>query len=217
MSFKQLTTRFPLDPKPSYKPKGIIVYSDKVYNARRPLDPVKINLEHLKTKYDKQAIRVLSFDPGKCYELAGNEINPYSRFQTNLSIITIFPNPAPGICACGCERILTGRKTRWFNSDCHSFALHVLTIMYGSVGTISRYLDAISGNDNTCMSCSEVLGPDAITRAKGGGEFGYGEHVTEIDHILPVNQGGGGSWLSNYQRLCIPCHDIKSKADKKVK
>lgn len=38
-------------------------------------------------------------------------------------------------------------------------------------------------------------------------------HVTwwNADHILPVEFGGGGSTLSNFQTLCLACHKIKSR------
>jgi 5-methylcytosine-specific restriction protein A len=33
------------------------------------------------------------------------------------------------------------------------------------------------------------------------------------DHIVPLAKGGTGE-RSNYQWLCIPCHDVKSAAEK---
>lgn len=33
------------------------------------------------------------------------------------------------------------------------------------------------------------------------------QHVWEMDHILPVSEGGGGCGLENLRTLCIPCHD----------
>lgn len=35
----------------------------------------------------------------------------------------------------------------------------------------------------------------------------------EADHIVAVTNGGGLSGLSNYQTLCVPCHQAKTKAD----
>lgn len=35
----------------------------------------------------------------------------------------------------------------------------------------------------------------------------------EADHKLPVHQGGGACGLDNYQTLCVPCHQRKTKRD----
>jgi 5-methylcytosine-specific restriction endonuclease McrA len=37
----------------------------------------------------------------------------------------------------------------------------------------------------------------------------------QVDHILPVHQGGGGRWLDNYQLLCIGCHKSKSVRERR--
>lgn len=53
------------------------------------------------------------------------------------------------------------------------------------------------------------------------------EHVWEMDHIVPVSEGGGGCGLDNLRTLCIPCHDeetaklkgrlaAKARAEKKM-
>lgn len=41
------------------------------------------------------------------------------------------------------------------------------------------------------------------------------EHVWEMDHILPVSEGGGGCGLENLRTLCIPCHDGETAKLKK--
>jgi 5-methylcytosine-specific restriction endonuclease McrA len=33
----------------------------------------------------------------------------------------------------------------------------------------------------------------------------------EADHIVPVEKGGGGSGLPNFQTLCCACHRIKTR------
>lgn len=38
--------------------------------------------------------------------------------------------------------------------------------------------------------------------------FGFTRHhLWEMDHILPVSEGGGECGLDNLRTLCIPCHD----------
>lgn len=33
-----------------------------------------------------------------------------------------------------------------------------------------------------------------------------GQHLWEMDHIVPVSEGGGGCGLENLRLLCLPCH-----------
>ena len=33
----------------------------------------------------------------------------------------------------------------------------------------------------------------------------------QADHIVPVAEGGGESALDNFQTLCVPCHEKKTK------
>lgn len=47
---------------------------------------------------------------------------------------------------------------------------------------------------------------------------GYGtpsESLWQADHITPVEAGGGGCGLEGYQTLCLACHRIKSREDKR--
>jgi len=36
--------------------------------------------------------------------------------------------------------------------------------------------------------------------------FGFRQHFWEMDHIIPVSEGGGLCSLHNLRTLCIPCH-----------
>ena len=38
----------------------------------------------------------------------------------------------------------------------------------------------------------------------------WGGGLWDMDHIVPVHQGGGLCGLENLQTLCIPCHKSKS-------
>ncbi|MCG8436406.1 MAG: HNH endonuclease, partial [Gammaproteobacteria bacterium] len=58
-------------------------------------------------------------------------------------------------------------------------------------------------------------GIDVPNLAKGQGSFHAHELVTgrtlwEMDHIVPVSDGGGGCGLDNLRTLCIPCHKSES-------
>ncbi len=36
-------------------------------------------------------------------------------------------------------------------------------------------------------------------------------HLWEMDHIVPVSEGGGECGLDNLRTLCIPCHHVETK------
>lgn len=38
------------------------------------------------------------------------------------------------------------------------------------------------------------------------------KHLWEMDHIVPVVEGGGGCGLNNLRTLCIPCHKTATAA-----
>jgi 5-methylcytosine-specific restriction enzyme A len=48
--------------------------------------------------------------------------------------------------------------------------------------------------------------------------LGFNAYQTlwEADHIHPVHQGGGECGLDNYQTLCVPCHKMKTKAQRRA-
>ena len=43
---------------------------------------------------------------------------------------------------------------------------------------------------------------------------GYARPATQLDHIIPLWQGGKDD-ESNYQSLCVPCHDEKTAEEAK--
>lgn len=147
--------------------------------------------------------RVMAFDPSEVYRNMSGLLNHFDRIQGKMFMDRMWIQPDKSICGCGCGVKLSGRRTRWATADCSAFANHVFSIIYGRSELISRYLQHIAGHYAGCMICSEVITSSSDNR----------NHYVEVDHILPVKQGGGGCWLSNYQQICIPCHTIKSKAD----
>jgi hypothetical protein len=132
--------------------------------------------------------RVLSFDPSELYKRT--VIDLYKRTQS-LKTKELFP-PKEGICSCGCEKILSGRRTRWASNDCSLFATDVWAILSGYRNTIDFYLKRLL--EYKCERC------DASSDLK-------------IDHIKPVKLGGGGCWLDNFQYLCHSCHVQKTNED----
>jgi len=50
-------------------------------------------------------------------------------------------------------------------------------------------------------------------------KLGFNEHETlwHADHILAVHKGGGECGLEGYQTLCVPCHKIKTRAERKAR
>ena len=163
-----------------------------IYAMLQPKDSYSI------AGFNPTAIKVLELDPTEFYQRI--KIDPFSRIQTSksgLSLTTLFPNPAPNICACGCGKSLTGRKHRWDSEKCSHFALIVLRVIRGHADTIKALLHLYNGG-RCCQKCGIV-----------------GEAL-ELDHVIPVHKGGGGCWLNNYQLLCKSCHLEKSIAERKA-
>jgi 5-methylcytosine-specific restriction endonuclease McrA len=144
--------------------------------------------------------RVLFFDPGTVFTQL--TLNPYLRRQ-EVSIKNIFPKRG-GVCSCGCNRQLPGKKTRWATRDCQLFAIDVWAIIAGRTETITKHLRKYHRWRCSKCGCKDKLH-----------EFKSGKAVTwlKIDHIVPVKYGGGACWLNNYQILCHDCHVSKTKSD----
>lgn len=68
-------------------------------------------------------------------------------------------------------------------------AIAIWEVIAGIPDKIKWYLRYYYGHSN-CAKC---------------GNPGY-----DLDHIVPLAEGGGGCWLSNYQLLCTDCHAIKT-------
>jgi 5-methylcytosine-specific restriction endonuclease McrA len=56
-----------------------------------------------------------------------------------------------------------------------------------------------------------------LYRLKYGFGFNLAAHFFEMDHILPVAQGGGSCGLENLQSLCLPCHRDKTREQMRAK
>lgn len=150
--------------------------------------------------------RVLEFDPKPIYERC--DVNHFARFQT-LGLHNIFPKTEDGLCGCGCKKELTGRKTRWATQECTHFAVDVFYIIQGNALIIEQYLTLYYGQC-ACIECG-------LTDAYWENKAGHMVNAIQKDHIIPVHQGGGGCWLSNYQFLCEECHQVKSISERQIK
>jgi len=140
--------------------------------------------------------RILSFDaaPAIVKGLERGALQTHVRFQAYAAIRDFFDQPDPKRCTCGCGLELTGRRRRWATDECSWFGLSVLRILKCDADEIRHWLVVKCGE--ACAHCGVM-----------------GEKL-QVDHIIPVHQGGGGRWLDNYQLLCDSCHKVKTKADR---
>lgn len=147
--------------------------------------------------------RVLWYDVEALYGRIGHLINPTARHQ-GLAVEQIFvpPDRSAGVCACGCSTVpatyskpgaATTLHYRWATSVCSEVAGDVTSIINNYWGRAGFYTTVYAGTYK-CSMCPET-------------------HMLDLDHIVPVKHGGGGSWLSNYQWLCKKCHREKTNKD----
>ncbi len=155
---------------------------------------IPIILENKITTKSKIIKRVLAFNPIDVYSRINDAdaLNPFKRYN-NIKFEILFPK-LDGVCGCGCGNKLSGRRTRWFSNDCQRFATSVYQIITGDTSYLRRIRKTIIGK-YICETCLNV------------------EKDLELDHIIPVKHGGGGSWLSNYNFKCKSCHRIKTNTD----
>lgn len=119
------------------------------------------------------------------------------RYQAGLRLSDLFPERQDGLCACGCQKELTGRKRRWASEVCRNNALNDFLIVKGDSYTIRAN---IFERDGGYCRCCGVL-----------------SEKWQADHIVPVFKGGSACGLDNYQTLCLFCHKIKTDNDLRLK
>lgn len=117
-------------------------------------------------------------------------LNPYKRYQKGLVVEDIFPTREDRKCACGCGRILTGRKTKWFSKECMRKALIQFFIIKGDASVIRTEL--FKRDKGFCQLC------------------GVYDEKWQADHIKSVSEGGSACSLDNFQTLCSVCHKVKT-------
>lgn len=160
------------------------IFEEQPAECRLPLPAKALNA---KQEYQR---RVLTFDPHPIYERLRFKLNPYERYNY-IQFFEMFPDNE-NLCACGCGKELTGRRKRWATNDCQKFAVAVWEILSGRA-VFSRFLLNIYDGGQICRRCG-----------------GLG---TDLDHIIPIQKGGGACWISNFQMLCNPCHKVKTRED----
>ena len=134
--------------------------------------------------------RIIQYNPLPVYEQVRFVVNPYNRYNWAINFATMFPKREDGLCACGCGEVAKGM---WATKQCQFFAVCVWNIIGGRQEFVGEVFKAYYGN-KLCMKCGE-------------------RDWVDIDHILPVSNGGGGAWLSNFQGLCKKCHKEKTRTD----
>lgn len=159
--------------------------------------------------------RVITTDPTQYYQRIYDRMSRYSHFKRTNTVCseTIFPQPDKTICACGCQQKLSGRRRRWATEECARFARQVMGIMSGDSQLIRIIIGELYHYD-TCFICGST--GSQIFKRHMNNEKGYEKEsilTMHLDHIIPVHKGGGCTWLSNYQILCVPCHKKKTKQD----
>lgn len=158
-------------------------------------------------RYIETTRRVLAFDPTALYERIAPYCDPYRRHQ-GLSVDRMFPK-VETYCSCGCgEKAQAGTnppivkkgievspastwQRKWASDICHSVAGHVVSIINNYFQKPAQFIDLYAGH--VCCVCQTTEG-------------------LELDHVVGVKHGGGGSWLSNYRWLCVACHRAKTNA-----
>lgn len=148
--------------------------------------------------------RVLTFDPDPIYQRMGDKISPFKRVQS-LFMWDLFEFREDGICACGCEQKLSGRRKRYDSEDCSRFCNIIYCIITGRMETIRHYLQYVY--EFRCCECSKT--EREVERIHKDDW----RTPIELEHILPVKHGGGGCWLSNYKFMCYVCHRGKTNKD----
>lgn len=117
-------------------------------------------------------------------------INPFQRRQDNFYLHDMFPKKEDSTCACGCNKLLRGRQKKWASMECADNAYTIFAIIKGNNGIIRKELFKL--DEGHCRYC------------------GMYDNKWQADHIIPVEFGGGGRDLSNFQTLCLECHQEKT-------
>lgn len=155
--------------------------------------------------------RIILFDPIELYPRI--TINKYSR-QQRLTVGELFPTTSKGICACGCGNTLTGRRTRWYSEECSIVCLGVYWVIKGDL----QYVRSLMMNylPYMCADCGkeDYLIEKKALNHRGQEYINFSAAGIQVDHIVPVKDGGSGCWLGNYQFLCHKCNTKKNRKEK---
>jgi len=154
--------------------------------------------------------RLFQFDPTPVYEAISDKINAYQR-NNYVPMEWVFPSNEEKICRCGCGAKCEGRRSSWATEECSIFGRQVLCILIGKADFIKVALNEVY--DYRCCKCGKCS--DDIPAKPS--QYGMICTPIHLEHTLPVHQGGGACWLSNFTFMCVDCHKIKSKSERSRK
>lgn len=146
------------------------------------------------------------------------QLYPFRRYQSGLSIQSAYPMRTDGKCACGCDALLSGRRTRWATNECQRNAVEQFRLLKGDGQTIRRLV--WERDKGVCRGCGlECLGgrpftPEHLALQKDARRGKRSLDTWEADHIIPVERGGAACGLDNIQTLCVRCHRQKTAAER---
>jgi hypothetical protein len=103
-----------------------------------------------------------------------------------------------------CGQALTGKQSS-FCGHRHCKELHWYRL-YDGVNWAKRHVCVRDGA--SCRNCGEVFEGSLVP----GGPVYPQPHALELDHIVPLEKGGGEN-PGNLQLLCARCHAAKSAAE----
>lgn len=170
-------------------PEEIIydLFKEQPAECRLPL-PYK----ELDKKVPEYIKRGLLYDPAPLYKRIQFLINPTTRYNL-IHFATLFPDPTDDTCTCGCGKKQARKGFKWASTDCQRFSRFCYDVISCRQPPMLTFYLRFYYGEVKCVKC--------------GGEF------SDLDHIIGIKEGGGGSWLSNYQFLCIECHATKTAED----
>lgn len=172
-------------------------------------------------------------------------LDPKARIQRGLSFSAIYPKREDRRCACGCDAPLPKGRRRWASPACCQKAVEHFGVLKGD-GTVIRSA-VFRRDQGKCADCgldTEKTRARLWSYAwcwhtkyvwstdEWNGLLAVREEILNLiaegfpsprqtwwnaDHIVPVEHGGGGSCIKNFQTLCVACHKIKTRAQAAVR
>jgi len=121
-----------------------------------------------------------------------NDLGKIDHFQRNqsLSIPWVWDRRQDKTCACGC-----GEPTRHKWSRLHGELCYRAINIIAYPGNSSAWFLLFILQRRKCRNCGVVK---------------TSRHNFDLDHIIEVNEGGGGCFIDNLQLLCSDCHKLKT-------
>ena len=134
------------------------------------------------------------------------------------------------LCRCGCGREPQGRRTSYVDDGCAQIfqerwfpAVQHARVLERDNGICAMCgMDCIAARKRISelrpRSYSEQKSPEYLALLKRCGvECGMGSRhrLYDIDHIVPVVEGGADGGIDNLRTLCIPCHRNETAALRK--